>query len=182
MGAAAVPLMVGATVLSTYAGVQTSRANAAAGKAAAAAEAQRAAIAANNAAAIASVQKGEVQRKIDLTLSRARALAAASGTVVPEEMFGAIAERGAEQRQLIDWQTRTQGAQMRDASAVRNWQADVGGNIARAQQIATVLGGAAQIAGIAYKHGGGGAQLSAGVEFTDDPYGFSQPVSSAWEG
>jgi hypothetical protein len=180
MGAAAVPILIGTTLLSTYASVQASRANAEGQKRAAAAEAQRAAIAANNAEAVASVNVAETGRKIQLAISRARAFSAANGAAVPEEYFAAIAERGAEQQELTRWQGRTQGGQLRDAGALATWKADAAGEVAKQQQHATILGGAAQVGGIAYKYGGGapggttptvGGGMAEDYGRSMDPYG-----------
>jgi hypothetical protein len=175
MGAAAVPILIGATVLSTYASIQASKGQVEAQKAAAKAEAQRAEIAAKNAAAAASVKKAGVQREIDTTLSRAQAVAAATGTSIPPEVFGAIAERGAEQQQFLDWQTRTQGDQIRDAAAINSWQAEAAGKVARTQQIATAIGGAAQAVGFGYKYGGGSGAPRAEIPSFGDQQAGSYP-------
>lgn len=179
MGAAAVPVLVGATVLSTYMQVQALRANSEMMKRSAAAEAERAEIAAKNAAAAASVQQEQIQRKVDLTMSRARAVAAASGAQVPEDFFAKIAERGEEQKQLVGWESREAGRGLRDRGAMAQWNAAAQGRLSAVQQLATVVGGAAQLGGIAARYGGpagggggggGGGAWSAGMN--SDPVGW----------
>lgn len=147
-------IMIGMTLLSAGASISASRAQTRMNQRAAEAEAQRALIAANNAAAVGSVQKEAAYKKIGLAESRARALAAASGVAISEDYFAGFAEKAEEQGQYIDWQARQQGAAALDRGQLGMWQAEAGGEIARTQEVATLLGAGAQSYGIYDKYKG----------------------------
>ncbi len=151
-----VTLAVGATLLSGATSIRASQAQQRVNVAAAEAEAQRAAIAAKNAAAVASVRKAESFDKFRLAESRARALGAASGTASPESFFAGFAEKATEQGQMIDWQASMAENEAQDRGSMARFQAEATGEIAKQQQLATLLGTAASAGGMYYRYGGGG--------------------------
>ena len=150
-----VTLAVGATLLSGAVGISASQAQQRMNKKAAEAEAQRAAIAAKNAAAVGSVRKAQSAEQYRLAESRARALAAASGTTVPESFFAKFDEKSMEQGQMIDWQSSNAASEALDKGNLGRWQAEATGEIAKTQQFATLLGTAASAGGMYYRYGGG---------------------------